>query len=144
MLPRVLLHNLVSLDGRVTGFPADPALYYQLAARWKFDAHLTGADTLLSSPVSDHPDEDGDGLPDASPPDGSRALLAVTDSRGRFRQWRQLRSLPYWGRRSPSAQTAPPRSTSTTWSAPASTESSRGGKEWTYVPPSRNWRTALG
>lgn len=97
MVPRVLLHNLVSLDGRVTGFPVDVALYYELAARWQFDAHLTGADTLLSSPVSDHPDGDGDDLPDTPPPDDTRALLAVTDRRGRFRQWRQLRSLPYWG-----------------------------------------------
>ena len=50
---------------------------------------------LLSSPVSDRPDDEGDPVPPA--PGDVRALLAVTDSRGRFRQWRQLRALPYWG-----------------------------------------------
>jgi len=97
VLPHVLIHNLVSLDGRIAGYPSDPALYYQRAARWQADAHLTGADTLLSSPVSDRPDGDGDSLPEAPPPDDGRALLVVTDSRGRFRQWRQLRALPHWG-----------------------------------------------
>lgn len=29
--PRVTIHNLISLDGRLDGFPADVGLYYELA-----------------------------------------------------------------------------------------------------------------
>jgi len=32
MLPKVILHNAVSLDGRIDGFPIDLFQYYELAA----------------------------------------------------------------------------------------------------------------
>lgn len=31
MLPSVILHNAVSLDGKIDGFPIDLAQYYELA-----------------------------------------------------------------------------------------------------------------
>jgi hypothetical protein len=31
---RIVLHNIVSLDGRIDLFPADVGLYYELAGRW--------------------------------------------------------------------------------------------------------------
>jgi hypothetical protein len=31
--PRVIIHNLISLDGRLDGFPADAGLYYEMASR---------------------------------------------------------------------------------------------------------------
>ena len=46
MLPRVILHNAVSLDGRIDGFPLDLHQYYELAASWKEDATLAGSDTI--------------------------------------------------------------------------------------------------
>lgn len=46
MLPRVFLHNSISLDGRIDGFPADLGQFYELAARRKEDAILEGADTI--------------------------------------------------------------------------------------------------
>ena len=49
MLPRVILHNAVSLDGRIDGFPIDLQQYYALAATWKEDATLAGSETFLKA-----------------------------------------------------------------------------------------------
>lgn len=49
MLPKVILHNAVSLDGRIDGFPLDLYQYYKLAASWKEDATLAGSDTFLKA-----------------------------------------------------------------------------------------------
>jgi 2,5-diamino-6-(ribosylamino)-4(3H)-pyrimidinone 5'-phosphate reductase len=48
MRPRVILHNAVSLDGRVTGFFVDLGIYYRLASHWGEDVTLAGCDTLLA------------------------------------------------------------------------------------------------
>jgi 2,5-diamino-6-(ribosylamino)-4(3H)-pyrimidinone 5'-phosphate reductase len=48
MRPRVTVHDLVSVDGRLTGFPADLGLYYGIAARVPHQAVLTGSRTLLA------------------------------------------------------------------------------------------------
>jgi hypothetical protein len=38
--PRIIIHNLISLDGRLDGFPAEAGLYYELAARQSSAARL--------------------------------------------------------------------------------------------------------
>jgi len=49
MLPRVVLHNVVSADGRTDWFCAGIGLYYELISRWDEDATLFGSDTLLDA-----------------------------------------------------------------------------------------------
>ena len=49
MVPKVILHTATSLDGRITGFPADLDLYYTLAAQWNPDAILFGSETVLAA-----------------------------------------------------------------------------------------------
>ena len=96
MLPRVILHNAVSLDGRINGFPIDLYQYYELAATWKEDATLAGSQTFLSA-ASEAPPEDESALhPRRVDPDDHRPLLVIPDSRGRIRTWHYLKSLPYW------------------------------------------------
>jgi 2,5-diamino-6-(ribosylamino)-4(3H)-pyrimidinone 5'-phosphate reductase len=97
MLPRLIVHNAVSLDSRIEGFPADVGLYYELAERWKVDAHLAGCDTMLQM-ESEIPDVDDCVIQPPSPVDSndSRPLLVVPDSRGRLRRWRGIRQMPYW------------------------------------------------
>lgn len=99
MLPKVILHTATSLDGRITGFPADLELYYSLAAQWNPDAILFGSETVLAAvrdnPALDIPPEHEemfrppDGLPDPRP------LLVIADSRGRVRCWDAIRKWPY-------------------------------------------------
>jgi 2,5-diamino-6-(ribosylamino)-4(3H)-pyrimidinone 5'-phosphate reductase len=99
MLPKVILHTATSLDGRITGFPADLELYYALAARWNPDAVLFGSETVLAAvrdnPVLAVPPEHEEMF---RPPDGEpdpRPLLVIADSRGRVRCWDAIRRWPY-------------------------------------------------
>ena len=96
MLPRVILHNAVSLDGKIDGFPVDLYQYYELVATWKEDATLAGSDTFLKAASEAPPEDESALLPPKIDPNDRRPLLAVPDSRGRIRTWHYLRSLPYW------------------------------------------------
>jgi 2,5-diamino-6-(ribosylamino)-4(3H)-pyrimidinone 5'-phosphate reductase len=98
MLPRVVLFNAVSLDGRIDGFALDIVQFYELASHWKEDATLAGADTILLSVEKEKvPEEDGRAFePPQKNLDDHRALLVVPDSRGRVRCWHYLKTLPYW------------------------------------------------
>jgi 2,5-diamino-6-(ribosylamino)-4(3H)-pyrimidinone 5'-phosphate reductase len=53
MLPKVILHTAMSLDGRITDFPADLELYYGLAAQWNHGAILFGSETVLAAARAD-------------------------------------------------------------------------------------------
>ena len=99
MLPKVILHTATSLDGRITGFPADLELYYALAAQWNPDAILFGSETVLAA-VRDNPalEVPPDHEEMFRPPDGSpdpRPLLVIADSRGRVRCWDAIRKWSY-------------------------------------------------
>jgi 2,5-diamino-6-(ribosylamino)-4(3H)-pyrimidinone 5'-phosphate reductase len=85
----VVAHVAVSLDGATTGFAADVATFYELAATWREDVTLTGADTILAQ------EEALATAPQPGPrPDGP--LLAVVDSRARVRRWTALRDAGHW------------------------------------------------
>jgi 2,5-diamino-6-(ribosylamino)-4(3H)-pyrimidinone 5'-phosphate reductase len=99
MLPKIVLHTAMSLDGRITNFPADIELYYGLASQWNPDAILFGNETVLEAvrndPALDIPPEHvklftpPEGIPDPRP------LLVIADSRGRVRCWDAIRKWPY-------------------------------------------------
>jgi 2,5-diamino-6-(ribosylamino)-4(3H)-pyrimidinone 5'-phosphate reductase len=96
MLPKVVLHNALSVDGRNGGFLPDMARFYGLAAAWKEDATLVGSGTILAAPEG--LEEDEPGAPPLAPParKDRRPLLAVVDSVGRVRCWRALVGSGYW------------------------------------------------
>lgn len=98
MLPRVILHGGVSLDGRMDYGTGDIGLYYELAARWEADAMLSGSNTMLAAySAGEAPEEDDAAFerPERTP-DDPRPLLVIVDSRGRFHHWQQIRREPYW------------------------------------------------
>ena len=90
----------MSLDGRITNFPADLDLYYSLAARWNPDAILFGSETVLAAvqnnPSLDIPHEHQEMFtqPENAVSD-PRPLLVIADSRGRVRCWNAIRTWPY-------------------------------------------------
>lgn len=45
-LPKVIVHNSISLDGSLTGFKPNMVLHYQIAGNYKPEAHLIGANTV--------------------------------------------------------------------------------------------------
>jgi 2,5-diamino-6-(ribosylamino)-4(3H)-pyrimidinone 5'-phosphate reductase len=100
MLPKVILHTAMSLDGRITNFPADLELYYSLAALWNPDAILFGSETVLAAcrqdPSMEVPKEHEEMF---TPPEDAetdpRPLLVIADSRGRVRCWDAIRKWPY-------------------------------------------------
>lgn len=93
MRPHVIVHNQVSVDGRIDWFPIDPEIFYEITTRWKEDATLAGTNTLLSAidQFSDSTVEQGKPTANSSGP-----LLVVPDSRGRIKHWEALLSTPYW------------------------------------------------
>ena len=46
MLPEIILHNSVSLDGSLTNFEVNMGLHYQIAGKYNADAHLIGSNTI--------------------------------------------------------------------------------------------------
>lgn len=98
MLPRVTLHNAVSLNGRLLEWGmVDFAMYYGLVGAFEEQATLVGSETMLAGAAIEGVSVDG---PDAAAPVGapgdSRPLLVVPDSRGRVRIWRWMLAQPYW------------------------------------------------
>jgi 2,5-diamino-6-(ribosylamino)-4(3H)-pyrimidinone 5'-phosphate reductase len=102
--PRVIIHNLISLDGRLDGFPADAGLYYELASRLPHQAVLTGSGTMLAAAAGQDIDMSGE---DTEPSPGAaaavpaaagdtRPLLVIVDGRGRLTRYAWLREQPFW------------------------------------------------
>lgn len=46
LLPKVILHNSVSLDGSLTNFMPNMELHYSLAGKYDSEAHLIGSNTV--------------------------------------------------------------------------------------------------
>jgi len=46
MLPKVIVHNSISLDGSLVNFDVNMGLHYQIAGNYKPDAHLIGSNTI--------------------------------------------------------------------------------------------------
>jgi 2,5-diamino-6-(ribosylamino)-4(3H)-pyrimidinone 5'-phosphate reductase len=98
MLPKIIIHNTQSVDGRLDWFSPDVGLYYEIATQFKEDATLVGSGTILNPYEEvEIPEEDKSAFekPEIDPED-SRPILVIPDSRGRIRIWHYLRSLPYW------------------------------------------------
>lgn len=86
MIPRVILHNSISLDGSLTGFEVNMELHYQLAVSYKPQAHLIGSNTVLIGA-----ELYGEGIPPEEPDDFNKPrrdphlpLWAVIDSGGKL------------------------------------------------------------
>jgi 2,5-diamino-6-(ribosylamino)-4(3H)-pyrimidinone 5'-phosphate reductase len=96
--PRVTIHNTVSVDGKVTGFPVDLGLYYEIAGRIPHDAVLTGSGTLLAAAGAQGIDvtaEDREEHAASPSDDDSRPWLVIVDSRGRLTRLDWLRGQPF-------------------------------------------------
>ncbi len=96
MLPRVILFNVVSVDGRIDGFEPDLELYYGLASRWNEDATLVGSETILTGEAEIPEETAADFKPPDNKNDDKGSILVIPDSRGRVRTWHALRKWPYW------------------------------------------------
>ncbi|MBS1245658.1 MAG: riboflavin biosynthesis protein RibD C-domain protein [Chloroflexi bacterium] len=97
MLPHVILHTGMSVDGRIDWGVGNEGLYYELAARSNADAMLTGSRTMLAAYASpDIPQEDDEPLESRELHTLHVPLLVIVDSRGQIRGWSQIKKEPYW------------------------------------------------
>jgi 2,5-diamino-6-(ribosylamino)-4(3H)-pyrimidinone 5'-phosphate reductase len=97
--PRVTIHNLISLDGQLTGFPVNLGLYYQTAGQLPQQAVLTGSATLLDAAAREGIDlagEDPDQPVEPPAVDDPRPWLVIVDGRGRLTRLGWLRGQPFW------------------------------------------------
>jgi 2,5-diamino-6-(ribosylamino)-4(3H)-pyrimidinone 5'-phosphate reductase len=88
--PHVIAHVAVALNGATRGFVPDLGEFYGLAATWREDVTLTGADTILAQEPALAAAPPGPG------PDPDGPLLAVVDSRSRVTAWDALRGSGHW------------------------------------------------
>ncbi|MCF8335455.1 MAG: RibD family protein [Bacteroidales bacterium] len=49
LLPKIILHNTISLDGSLRGFEADLNMHYSIASSLQVDAYLVGSQTILDA-----------------------------------------------------------------------------------------------
>ncbi|MGE5372795.1 MAG: dihydrofolate reductase family protein [Solirubrobacterales bacterium] len=84
MMPRVIVHIETSLDGCIEGFRLDEVMYYELAAHFKADMVLVGADTLLDAAGDAGPEEPDDYFKPTGKPEWA-PYWVVPDSRGRVK-----------------------------------------------------------
>lgn len=86
MQGEVILHATVSLDSKLTGFPIDIGLHYEVVASFRADVHIIGSNTALSGMESFGGLEAARGMEDAGPPESpegdTRPLWMVIDSKG--------------------------------------------------------------
>ena len=87
MLPKVIIFDNMSLDGRIDGFNIDDELYYRVANEWSLDAVLMSNNTLLKKFQSKNGNEDTDYKVEEI---DNRPLLVVPDSQGKIRIWDQV------------------------------------------------------
>jgi len=96
MLPKIIIHNAVSVDGRIDWFQADIEKFYDLTSEWNEDATLAGSDTLIAAYADRTEEENMESFNREKDSDDNRPLLIVPDSRGRVKKWHMLVNEPYW------------------------------------------------
>jgi 2,5-diamino-6-(ribosylamino)-4(3H)-pyrimidinone 5'-phosphate reductase len=77
MLPKIIIHNSISIDGSLSDFEPNMGLHYQIAGNYKPDAHLIGSNTIKKG-IELY----GDGVP--------------KEEKNDFEKQKRDTSLPYW------------------------------------------------
>jgi 2,5-diamino-6-(ribosylamino)-4(3H)-pyrimidinone 5'-phosphate reductase len=97
MLPKVIIFDNISLDGRIDGFNIDNELYYHVANEWSLDAVLMSNNTLLKKFQLKHGNEGTDCKVREVNEIDNRPLLVVPDSQGRIRIWDDILETHFFG-----------------------------------------------
>lgn len=90
MLPRVIMHNEISVDGSIKGFDVDLATYYRLAIGYKPDVVLVGSITAKSAINKVYPEKKADFKKPKTSKDDIRPYWVVPDSSGTLKGFLHL------------------------------------------------------
>ncbi len=96
MLPSVILHTGVSVDGRIDWGIGEAGPYYAIVPQFGADADLSGSNTILKASFPEDPRSAMPELYDAFINQPGRPLLAVVDSRGQIKNWAIIKRMPFW------------------------------------------------
>jgi 2,5-diamino-6-(ribosylamino)-4(3H)-pyrimidinone 5'-phosphate reductase len=85
--PEVIMHNSISLDGRITGFDADLGLHYRIVGEYEAEIYLIGSNTALTGAESASPETPPETAEDFRKPERGKTLSywVIPDTRGRLR-----------------------------------------------------------
>ncbi len=96
MLPYVIIHIGMSVDGRIDWGGGADNPYYELVREFRADTDISGSNTMLKAFLPEDPQkafgqayEQWVQIPD-------RPRLAVIDSRGRIKKWNLIKRQPWW------------------------------------------------
>ncbi len=96
MLPYVILHTGISVDGRIDWGTGEQGPYYMLVGRLGADADLSGSATIRKASWPEDPRSAFPGLYEEWIGKPDRPLLAVVDSRGQIKNWGVIKRQPFW------------------------------------------------
>ncbi|MDD2338681.1 MAG: RibD family protein [Methanosarcina sp.] len=86
MIPKVIIHNSISLDGSATGFEANLDIHYKILSSYQPDAMIVGSNTAKAGTQffceNIPPEEESDFRKPDIKPDDPRAYWLIADSRG--------------------------------------------------------------
>jgi len=83
-LPRLIVHNSITLNGGLDGFKVDFDLHYGIAGQYHASAYMVGSQTILDAESEIPEENDQDRSPPESDPIDQRPFWVVVDSRGRL------------------------------------------------------------
>ena len=86
MLPEMIYHIECSVDGRIDWLRPDNFLYYRLILDWKFDAMISGSNTMLIAEMSLEKNIDKK----------DNQYLIVIDSKGKIKNWDIIKKQAWW------------------------------------------------
>ncbi len=96
MIPYVIMHVGVSVDGRLDWGMSGDNPYYHVIRTFHADVDLSGTGTILAAPVPEDPEAAFGEMYVEWSKLADKPRLAVVDSRGQIRNWEFLKKQPWW------------------------------------------------
>jgi 2,5-diamino-6-(ribosylamino)-4(3H)-pyrimidinone 5'-phosphate reductase len=86
MIPKLVIHNSISIDGSTTGFDANIEVHYKILSSYQPDAIIVGSNTAKTGTQffceKIPPEEESDFMKPEIQPDDPRAYWLIADSKG--------------------------------------------------------------
>ena len=96
MLPYVILHMGISVDGRIDWGLGSDNPYYELVSQFDADTDISGSNTILQAQFPDDPQAALGKLYEEWINKPSRPIHAIVDSKGKIKNWEVIRKQPWW------------------------------------------------
>jgi len=96
MKPYVILHMGISLDGRIDWGGGSDNPYYELVEQFGADTDLSGSNTILQAEFPEDPRQGLGDTYDEWIQKPTRPFFAIVDSRGRIKNWEDIKKQPWW------------------------------------------------